>query len=100
MTCPKCGSDNRRCIDSRPAPGNQTRRRHECVNCGARWSTLEKIIGVGAPDLSERCAVAEDENKRLRRGIRQADSAMLSAVDALYRAMEKLEEIDTKGENQ
>lgn len=44
MKCPFCGHDEDRVIDSRPAEdGAAIRRRRECIGCGARFTTYEKI---------------------------------------------------------
>ncbi|MBP8988790.1 MAG: transcriptional repressor NrdR [Clostridia bacterium] len=44
MRCPFCGQDEDRVIDSRPASeGSAIRRRRECVHCGGRFTTYEKI---------------------------------------------------------
>ena len=40
MLCPKCNSSLLKCIDSRPISG-RTRRRHECLKCRGRFSTVE-----------------------------------------------------------
>ena len=44
MKCPYCGKDNTRVIDSRPAEDNSSiRRRRQCVVCGKRFTTYEKL---------------------------------------------------------
>lgn len=44
MKCPFCGHDEDRVIDSRPAEeGAAIRRRRECIQCGARFTTYEKV---------------------------------------------------------
>lgn len=44
FACPHCADDSR-VIDSRALdPGGVIRRRRECVRCGARWTTLERIV--------------------------------------------------------
>ena len=43
MLCPKCNSSMLKCIDSRSS-SQRTRRRHQCLKCGERFSTYE--IGV------------------------------------------------------
>ena len=44
MKCQFCGHDEDRVIDSRPAEdGAAIRRRRECIGCGARFTTYEKI---------------------------------------------------------
>ena len=44
MRCPFCGYLDSRVIDSRPTEeGNSIRRRRECMRCGRRFTTCEKI---------------------------------------------------------
>jgi transcriptional repressor NrdR len=44
MRCPFCSNDEDRVIDSRPSDeGAAIRRRRECIACGARFTTYEKI---------------------------------------------------------
>jgi transcriptional repressor NrdR len=44
MRCPFCGHDEDRVIDSRPSDeGSAIRRRRECIACGARFTTYEKV---------------------------------------------------------
>ncbi len=44
MKCPFCGHDEDKVIDSRPAEdGAAIRRRRECLGCGSRFTTYEKI---------------------------------------------------------
>lgn len=44
MMCPFCGHDDTRVIDSRLGKeGNNIRRRRECIACGKRFTTYERI---------------------------------------------------------
>lgn len=44
LTCPVCFRANyAKTVDSRPLP-QQRRRRYECLNCGARFTTSERIV--------------------------------------------------------
>lgn len=44
MKCPFCASDDTQVKDSRPTEENSAiRRRRECNNCGARFTTFERI---------------------------------------------------------
>jgi transcriptional repressor NrdR len=44
MRCPFCGHDEDRVIDSRPSEeGTAIRRRRECISCGSRFTTYEKV---------------------------------------------------------
>lgn len=42
MHCPKCNSKDSKVLESRDS-GEAIRRRRECLNCGARWNTYERI---------------------------------------------------------
>ena len=47
MRCPRCNNNKSSVIDSRQAEdGNTIRRRRECDNCGARFTTFERIEEV------------------------------------------------------
>ena len=44
MKCQFCHSEDSRVVDSRPTDdGNSIRRRRECINCGRRFTTYEKV---------------------------------------------------------
>ena len=44
MKCPVCGALDTKVIDSRPADDNSSiRRRRECLACGKRFTTYEKL---------------------------------------------------------
>ena len=44
MRCPFCNSEDTKVIDSRPADEqNAIRRRRECVSCGKRFTTYERL---------------------------------------------------------
>lgn len=47
MKCPNCEGNEDRVVDSRPAEdGSFIRRRRECLLCGRRFTTYEKIEGM------------------------------------------------------
>lgn len=44
MLCPHCGATDTRVVDSRPSPdGMSIKRRRECVECSARFTTYERF---------------------------------------------------------
>ena len=48
MRCPWCGNDEDKVVDSRPAEGGQTiRRRRQCLSCGRRYTTFERVEELG-----------------------------------------------------
>ena len=42
MHCPKCGNDDSKVVESRDT-GDSVRRRRECLACGRRYTTYERI---------------------------------------------------------
>jgi transcriptional repressor NrdR len=48
VQCPKCASDDDKVVDSRAVDsGRAIRRRRACLACGNRFTTFERIEGVG-----------------------------------------------------
>ena len=44
MRCPDCGENDDHVVDSRPQPdGEAIRRRRECLACGGRYTTFERV---------------------------------------------------------
>src|ERR1700743_254073 len=44
MRCPFCGNEDTQVKDSRPTDDNAAiRRRRQCTNCGARFTTFERV---------------------------------------------------------
>src|SRR5262249_50074563 len=44
MRCPYCSADDDKVVDSRPADdGAAVRRRRECLGCGRRFTTYERL---------------------------------------------------------
>ena len=48
MRCPWCGHTGDRVVDSRPADqGEAIRRRRECLSCGRRYTSYERVEELG-----------------------------------------------------
>jgi len=59
MRCPFCGHDDTQVKDSRPSDdGSSIRRRRECSECGARFTTFERV------QLREMTVVKNDGTKQ------------------------------------
>lgn len=60
MRCPFCAHDDSQVKDSRPTEDNTAiRRRRQCVNCGARFTTFERV------QLREITVVKTDDSREL-----------------------------------
>ena len=74
MHCPYCARDKDKVIDSRPSDsGDAIRRRRECIACGKRFTTYERV------ERTERLMVVKRDGTRvpfnpdnIRRGISSA----------------------------
>ncbi|MCH3986993.1 MAG: transcriptional regulator NrdR [Lachnospiraceae bacterium] len=43
MNCPYCGAEDTKVIDSRPSEDGSIRRRRQCIVCGRRFTTYERL---------------------------------------------------------
>lgn len=73
MRCPKCGANNDRVIDSRTAQEADTiRRRRECLSCGTRFTSYERIERH-MPRIIKRDGHREEfDRKKIERGLDSA----------------------------
>jgi transcriptional repressor NrdR len=73
VRCPWCGHEDDRVIDSRPADrGSAIRRRRECLACGRRYTTFERIEDVGLSVLKREGSREPYERAKVVSGIRKA----------------------------
>src|SRR6202789_2342959 len=102
MRCPFCGHDDTQVKDSRPTEDNAAiRRRRFCVNCGARFTTFERVqlrdmIVVksnGEKEPFERDKVMRSMKIALRK--RPADDDRIEQV-----ANSVVRQLETLGENE
>ena len=60
MKCQFCNCADSRVVDSRPTDdGNSIRRRRECINCGKRFTTYEKI------EVQQLLVIKKDNSREL-----------------------------------
>ncbi len=73
MRCPWCGQTDDRVVDSRPAERDEAiRRRRECVSCGRRFTTYERVEELGLM-VVKRDGTREPWNRgKVLAGIRKA----------------------------
>lgn len=72
MKCPNCGHIEDRVLDTRVQKEGDIRRRRECLNCKARFSTVETIL-IHYPHVAKKDGRREPFHKeKLRRGIQIA----------------------------
>ena len=92
MKCQFCGCDDSKVIDSRPTDDGFTiRRRRECIGCGRRFTTYEKM------ELNPLYVVKRD-GRRESFDSQKIKAGILHACDKLPVSMKQIEEIVTRVE--
>ena len=73
MRCPWCNADEDRVVDSRPADaGASIRRRRECISCGRRFTTYERVEVVGVAVVKRDGSREPFDRDKLASGLRKA----------------------------
>ncbi len=94
MKCPFCKKDNDKVVDSRASnDGFAIRRRRECLECGRRYTTYERI-----EELPLR--VVKKDGSRVPFERRKITSGLLKALEKRPVSMEQVERITDKIESQ
>lgn len=94
MKCPFCKKDNDKVVDSRASnDGFAIRRRRECLECGRRYTTYERI-----EELPLR--VVKKDGSRVPFERRKITSGLLKALEKRPVSMEQVETITDKIESQ
>lgn len=90
MRCQYCNCTESKVIDSRPTEeGSSIRRRRECISCGRRFTTYEKI------ELSPLMVVKRD-GRREAFDSQKIKSGIIHACDKLPVSMQQIEQITAR----
>ena len=93
MRCPFCAADDDKVVDSRPADdGSAVRRRRECLACGRRYTTYERLEELPLTVVKRSGATEPFDPVKLRAGVERAVAGSAidpAAVDALVAAVEE-----------
>src|ERR1700750_2327532 len=98
MRCPYCRENDDKVVDSRIAEDAAAiRRRRECLSCGRRFTTYERVEDVPVL-VSKRSGTTEPfDRAKLRAGIERAATGRLddAAIEAIVTAVD--EELRAEG---
>ena len=73
MKCRYCSSTESKVVDSRPTEdGTSIRRRRECINCGKRFTTYEKIEEIPIMVIKKDGTRAPFDSEKILSGVRKA----------------------------
>ena len=93
MRCQYCNCNDSKVIDSRPAEeGNSIRRRRECIGCGRRFTTYEKI------ELAPLMVVKRD-GRREAFDVQKVKRGIMHACDKLPVSINQIEELTARIEH-
>ena len=89
MKCRYCASTESKVIDSRPTEdGSAIRRRRECINCGKRFTTYEKIEEIPIMVVKRDGRREPFDSEKIRAGIRKACEKRPIAADVQDKVVE------------
>lgn len=92
MKCPYCGTRDARVIDSRELNGGESiRRRRECVACGRRFTTYERVEPVWLMVVKRDGRREPFDVGKLRAGLRLALKKRPVSPDAIDRIVATVE---------
>jgi len=92
VRCPYCRTNDDKVVDSRLADdGAAIRRRRECIGCGRRYTTYERVEDVPLVVVKRSGAAEPFDREKLRSGIERAASGRLdtATVATLVGALEE-----------
>lgn len=82
MKCRYCSSTESKVVDSRPTEdGTSIRRRRECINCGKRFTTYEKIEEIPIMVIKKDGTREPFDSEKILSGVRKARKAPVSTAD-------------------
>ena len=97
MRCPFCRANDDKVVDSRAADdGEAIRRRRECLHCGRRFTTYERVDDVPLLVTKRSGATEPFERAKLAAGIERAASGRL-APDIVAAVVDQVEEVVRAG---
>lgn len=92
MKCPFCGYEDSKVIDSRPTEeGSSIRRRRECIKCGGRFTTYEKIETVPLIVIKNDSSREPFDRHKLLKGLMHACVKRPVSVAELERIVDDIE---------
>ncbi len=92
MKCPYCGDENLKVIDSRPVEDNNSiRRRRQCVACGKRFTTYEKIDTEAVTVIKKDKTRQLFDRSKIEHGIIQSCHKLPVSMSQIERAVDEIE---------
>ena len=92
MRCVFCGNLESKVIDSRSADdGSSIRRRRECLNCGKRFTTYEKVEGIPLIVVKKDKTRQQFDREKLLTGLLRACEKRPISLEQLEQIIDEIE---------
>ena len=92
MRCPHCKADNDRVVDSRSsADGFSIRRRRQCLACGRRFTTYEKVEATPLRVVKKDGARVPFDREKIRAGLFKACEKRPISKDQIESMVDRVE---------
>jgi transcriptional repressor NrdR len=93
MRCPWCHAEDDKVVDSRPADGGLAiRRRRECLACARRFTTFERVEGVGLVVIKRDGVKDPFDRGKLAGGIQKSIKNRPVSPEQVERIVDRVEE--------
>lgn len=92
MKCPYCGSKDTEVVETRDSEDLETiRRRRECVSCGKRFTTYERIENINLIVIKKDGKREQFDRDKLKRGIIRSCEKTKVSVDDIEKIVTETE---------
>ena len=91
MKCPYCGKEMNKVIDSRQAEENSIRRRRECVSCGKRYTTYERIENIDMMVIKKDKKIEPYDRNKIRSSIIRSCHKRTATVEEIDKLVDGIE---------
>ena len=106
MICPFCSSARTRVVDKRETrAGTTTRRRRECLECGKRFTTYERVEALDLYIIKKDGRREPYDRQKLRAGVLKAcekrpisQETINKTVDKIENELRQLKSVEIRGE--
>ena len=93
MQCPRCGKDNDKVLESRSnKDGTSIRRRRECLECGHRFTSYERIEEKPIMVIKKDGRHQPFDISKVERGIRQCTEKLAVSQEAIDTILKNIED--------
>lgn len=97
MNCPYCGYPESKVIDSRPTE-TQIRRRRECMRCGRRFTTYERVETIPVMVIKKDKSREPFDRRKIENGVLSACHKRPVSAEKIHKMIDDIENEILSGE--